>query len=123
MSMFHHDKFDSVETIARTGFLVSLTAYLVFLLADFARPGFVSNYMSVHWWLFAVIIFVFVWSARLEEVRDHPVVQWLVSVMAGIIAAIIVWKIGLKLEEFRILVTLIALILPMVLLGVLRLRD
>tara|TARA_Y100000031_G_C8113545_1_gene334692 strand:+ start:152 stop:487 length:336 start_codon:yes stop_codon:yes gene_type:complete len=106
--------------IARTGFYVSTISYLVFLLADLIKPGFVSNYMSVHWFLLAAIVFAIWWGSRLESVRQRVSVQYAVSVLFGLIAAILVWKAGVDLEEFRILTVILAFALPSIILGVLR---
>lgn len=43
--------------IARTGFYTALISYAFFWLCDAIRPGFVSDYFSVHWFLFAAIVF------------------------------------------------------------------
>ncbi|MBU0531122.1 MAG: hypothetical protein ABIG32_03065 [Candidatus Uhrbacteria bacterium] len=111
------------ETISRTGFIVSTITYIVFLLSDVIKPGFVSNYMSVHWWLLAAIVFAGFWSVTLKKTHDHPIIQYIVAGILGIIAAIFTWKIGADLAEFRILVTLIAFVLPMTVLAVLRSGD
>ena len=65
--------------IARTGFYVSVVSYLVFLLADLIKPGFVSNYMSVHWFLFAAIVFAVWWSysQHAGPKSDRPAIFWL----------------------------------------------
>lgn len=47
-------------SVARTGFYAALVSYAAFWLCDAIRPGFVSNYFSVHWFLIAAIVFA-VW--------------------------------------------------------------
>lgn len=120
MSWFKKEGFDSGEVIGRTGFLVSLVAYVVFWGADLIKPGFVSNYMTVHWFLFALIGFGILWSVQLKRVRDHLYWQFGIAAVVGIILAIATWKTGRNLAEFRILVSFIALVLPTIMLGVLR---
>ena len=110
--------------IAKTGFYISLISYLVFLLAEYVKPGFVSNYMSVHWFLLFTIVFAIWWSfvrCKNKPLRYRSVTYWLVSVCLGLLAAVIVWQAGSDLEEFRILSSILALALPVVVLGVLRL--
>lgn len=111
------------ETIARTGFVVSVTAYLWFWLADVVKPGLVSNYMSVHWWLLASLAFGVWWMMVLKRSRNRPVINYGLSVILGIIAAVLVWNIGLNLDEYRFMAVLIALILPIAVVGVLRSRE
>ena len=112
-----------IERLAKTGFIVSVFSYLVFFLADVIKPGFVSNYMSVHWWLLASVLFAIVWAIVLDKRHDHPNIQFIISVLLGIITAIVAWKTGEDLAEFRVLVTIIAAILPMTVLAVLRSGD
>lgn len=109
-----------IERIAKTGFIVSVFSYLVYFLADVIKPGFVSNYMSVHWWLLTAIVFAIIWSVTLKKTHDHPNIQFMVAGLLGIITAMIAWKTGADLAEFRILVTIIGAILPMTVLAVLR---
>jgi len=113
--------------IARTGFCVSVVSYLVFLLTDLIKPGFVSNYMSVHWFLFTAIIFTIWWSTGTHKrttVDNRSVIycvrNWSVASVLGVLAAILVWKAGADLEEFRILSSILAFLLPSIVLGVLR---
>jgi len=112
-----------IERIAKTGFIVSVSAYVVYFLADVMKPGFVSNYMSVHLWLLAAIIFAIAWSTTFTKSHDHPNIQFIVSVLLGVIAAMIAWKTGEDLAEFRILVTIIGATLPMTVLAVLRSEE
>ncbi len=111
------------ETIARTGFIVSVVAYLWFWLADVIKPGLVSNYMSVHWWLLTSLLFGIWWMVVEKETQDHRFWNYALALFLGIIAAIIVWNIGLNLEEYRFMAVLIAFILPLAVVGVLRSSD
>ena len=106
--------------IARTGFYTSVVSYLVFLLADAIKPGFVSNYMSVHWFLFAAILFAVWWGSQPRKVSHLSYVPYVLSVLLGFIAAILVWNLGTDLENFRILSSILAFLLPPIVLGVLR---
>jgi len=106
--------------IAKTGFYTSVISYLVFLLAEYIKPGFVSNYMSVHWFLLAVIVFAIWWGSQVKTVHDRASVQYVLSVLFGFILAILVWQVGADFHEFRILSSILALLLPPTMLGVLR---
>ncbi|MFH1142127.1 MAG: hypothetical protein ABIH67_04145 [Candidatus Uhrbacteria bacterium] len=106
--------------IAKTGFYTSLISYLVFLLAEYIKPGFVSNYMSVHWFLLATIVFAIWWGSQVKTAHDRASVQYIVSGLFGLVLAILVWQVGSELHEFRILSLILALTLPIVVLGVLR---
>ncbi len=111
--------------IARTGFYTSIVSYLVFLLADAIKPGFVSNYMSVHWFLLAAILFAVWWAYTYtaHTKNNRSAILWVMAVLLGLVAGIVVWKAGTDLENFRILSSILAFVLPSIILGVLRSSD
>ena len=110
--------------IAKTGFYTSVISYLVFLLAEYCKPGFVSNHMSVHWFLFAAIVFAIWWSKNHNLPKSgRPVIFWTISILFGLLAAILVWQVGADFQEFRILSLILAFLLPLTVLGVLRSRT
>jgi len=123
MGWFSKDNFCWQETIARTGFLTSVVTYVLFWLADVIKPGLVSNYMSVHWWLLTGVGFGFWWALALKEQRDRPGWNYLLAFLIGLVLLILSWNIGLNLGEYRFLVVLIAFVLPFSIAHVLRSSD
>lgn len=103
-----------ISQLFRTAYLVSLASYLAFLLFEWLRPGFVSDIFSPHLFLAAAIVFGVLWGRKAmgneKEEGGMGVVIWTL----GMLLAWVVWKEGRPLEEFRVLVTLMALVLPFV---------
>jgi hypothetical protein len=109
-----------LETIARAGFLVSLTSYILFWLADLVQPGFVSRYFSVHIFLLATIVFGVVWSQGLDEYTDRPIVHVIVAVTFGVLLAVLTWDFTKDLELYRIPLVLIAAVTPITIYSLIR---
>ncbi len=112
--MTHH------EPIARTGFLVSLASYLFFWLLDVAHPGFVARYFSVHIFLLGVILFGIWWAVVVEEYVDHHQIQFAFAVVFGILVSVLVWNIGSSFGVARGIVSLLALLVPVLVLRLVR---
>lgn len=89
--------------LTRTAFFTSLVSYVGFWLADLVEPGFVSRYFSVHVFLLSSIVFGLLWSHLLEEYEERPLVQLVVSVALGLLAAVFVWQVA---GEYRMLLSL-----------------
>jgi len=106
--------------IAKTGFLTSLIAYATLWGADLLRPGFVARYLSVHVFLLAAIVFGIWWLGMLDGWKDRPVIQWLAAAGFGFIAAVITWKTGEGLAEYRILVAGLSAVAPALVLNLMR---
>jgi hypothetical protein len=104
----------------KIGFYTSLISYIVFLLAELVKPGFVTNYMSVHWFLLTTILFAVWWGSLVKAKRSNKHVSFAVSIFLGLVLAVLVWQYGTDLAEFRILSSILALFLPPIVLGVLR---
>ena len=108
------------ETIARTGFYVSVLSYIMFWLADTVRPGFVARYFSVHIFLIAILFFALWWSRSVENYVDRPIVQRAVAALLGVGLAMLVWNVGKGLVGFRFLTVALALFTPTILLRLIR---
>jgi len=103
-------------SIAKTGFLVSLTSYVCFWLLDALRPGFVARYVSVHVFLLSSLLFG-VWWVRLAETPiDHPRLHVVLALLLGILCLILVWRLGGGFGSLRILVSLLSFFIPLVVL-------
>ncbi|EKD67451.1 MAG: hypothetical protein ACD_48C00395G0001 [uncultured bacterium] len=102
--------------VARTGFIVSLTSYSLFWLCDILRPGFVARFFSVHLFLLGVILFGIWWGATVEEYTDLPRVQHIFLFLSGIFAAAITWNLGDVFGGWRFLVSVVALVAPVLVL-------
>ncbi|MDP2631799.1 MAG: hypothetical protein Q8P30_03485 [Candidatus Uhrbacteria bacterium] len=109
-----------MSRIAKTGFYTSLIAYVVFALADYWRPGFVSYVFSVHWFLLVSLVFGVMWtlSYRSADVEDEEtgklrmITATLLRSVVGISLLIIVWREGEVFGDFRIFLALVAFALP-----------
>jgi hypothetical protein len=109
-----------LETIARTGFLVSLTSYTLFWLADAVRPGFVSRYFSVHMFLLATIVFGLWWANVLDTYQHRPRVHVVLAALVGVVLAVLTWGLAPDLGFSHVPVALIALITPTILYTLIR---
>lgn len=105
-----------MKEIMKTGFLTAFISYIVFLLAEFLRPGFVSFIFSVHWFLLAMLIFgalTTFWprASRFKpaDLRLRPV---LLALAVGLILGIMVWRSGAAFGDWRIFVTLAVAVAP-----------
>lgn len=99
--------------IARTGYIVSIISYVIFLTLDWLRPGFVANVFSPHLFLLAAIIFGVLW-ARQPRV-DSPISFLHFSLFLlplSFFLAIFSWSEGRALGDWRILVSLLAFGMP-----------
>lgn len=110
----------SQTRIAKTGFLTSAAAYVLFWLADAARPGFVARYVSVHLFLLAAIVFGVWWTLVVREYRDWPFVQYAAAGIFGILFATVAWRLGAGFESYRLLAVAAAAIAPTVVLSLVR---
>lgn len=119
MSLFKKP-FNSQETIARTGFFACAISFLVFLCAEAVRPGFASNYFSVHWFLFGAVLFGLWWMRVRTEGPDRKTLQYAAAIALCLVFAVAAWNLGQGLKEYRILVALLSLFVPFILLRLLR---
>lgn len=101
-----------LEAIARTGFLVSLTSYVVFWLADAIQPGFVSRYFSVHVFLLAAVVFGIFWSHALQEYTSRPILHVAVAVLCGLVLCVLTWGFAQGLGVYRVPLVLISFFTP-----------
>ncbi len=104
------------HTIAKTGFLVSLTSYLSFWLLDALRPGFVARYFSVHLFLLSTLLFAIWWVKTDAPFLDHPRFHVLVALCLGILLSVLVWNSGEGFGGLRILVTMVSFVIPLLVL-------
>ncbi len=104
------------ETIAKTGYLVSLTSYVGFWLLDALRPGFVARSLSVHLFLLSALCFGVWWVKTGDNGVDHPRGHVLLAIMLGILFSVVVWISGGGFGSLRILVSLVSLFIPLLVL-------
>lgn len=108
--------FHALPTLYQTGFIVSVTSYVIFWTVDLLSPGFVSHYFSVHLFLAGAILFGFLWSMTLKEYEERPWLHYSVAILLGILGSVIVWRFSEDLGGYRILVSAIALFTPLLIL-------
>ncbi len=107
--MSHQSTF---EPVAKTGFFVSLSSYVLFWGMDLLRPGFVSRTLSVHVFLACAVLFGIWWLWYRPEPRFRPTISLLSSVLFGALLAVLVWGFGEGLGEHQLPATIIAIFLP-----------
>ncbi len=95
----------------KTAFLTGSVTYVALLLAELIRPGFVVSTLSPHWLLLVVIIAAFAWT-RTDNEQKVGLIRYPILAFLSITLAIIIWKTGESLTDMRIIITLIALLLP-----------
>lgn len=103
-------------SIAKTGFLVSLTSYVSFWLLDALRPGFVARYLSVHLFLLSALIFGIWWVQTGETSLDRPRLQVILAAFLGVLCCVLVWRSGSGFGSLRIVVSLLSAFLPLLIL-------
>ncbi len=99
--------------ITRTTFLTTLASYLMFLLAEYFRPGFVSFIFSVHWFLLPLFVFALLWmrfdSANMKTPR---VIKFVLFIITSLLLFILVWRETEVLADARVFLALIAALTP-----------
>ncbi|MBI4435387.1 hypothetical protein HY630_01840 [Candidatus Uhrbacteria bacterium] len=118
--IWHQKTLNPLEAILHTGFLVSLTSYIVFWLADVVQPGFVSRYFSVHIFLLATVVFGVLWSMVLEEYEQRPLVHVALAITLGVVLAVLTWGLADDLGVYRVPLVLFAAIAPILLYSLIR---
>ncbi|MBI4257281.1 hypothetical protein HY626_04470 [Candidatus Uhrbacteria bacterium] len=118
--IWYQKMFKPLEAITRTGFLVSLTSYIVFWLADVVQPGFVSRYFSVHIFLLATVVFGILWSMVLEEYEQRPLIHILLAITFGVVLAVLTWGLAADLGVYRVPLVLLTALTPMILYALMR---
>lgn len=108
------------QTVAATGYVVSLFSYVGFWVLDALRPGFVSRTFSVHVFLLSAVLFGIAWHASGARIKDTPVRDYLLAAGGAAVLSAVVWNLGSGFGAFRILMTSLAFILPFSVTGLLR---
>jgi hypothetical protein len=109
-----------MDTLARTLFFTSTSSFFVFLIADLWRPGFVSNYFSVHWVLFLAVGSGLWWSFEKDDRPDRPLHSILAAIGLGIALATVAGRIGDGFGEYLFLVVAVAFLIPLIMFQLLR---
>ncbi|MBI5794318.1 hypothetical protein HZA87_04550 [Candidatus Uhrbacteria bacterium] len=109
-----------LTTLACTGFLVSVTSYLVFWVIDLLIPGFVSRYFSVHVFLLAALVFGTLWSHGLKQYEERAWMHRVVALLFGILGSVIAWKAGEMLYGYRLITSVVALLTPLLILQLIK---
>lgn len=108
------------EMIARTGFFVSLASYGIFWLLDLLHPGFVARFFSVHLFLLGAILFGIWWGSVVQEYADRARAQYFVLASCGIFAAVLTWNLGAVFGGWRVIVSAVTLVVPVMVLRLLK---
>ncbi len=100
------------QRLLRTAFYTSLATYVVLLLLDYKWPGFVSYVFSVHLLLLPLLVSGTLYAFTKPQKTEHNLVYWL-TIISGVGLAVIVWRVGTSFGEFRWLLSLVILFLPL----------
>jgi|SaaInlStandDraft_6_1057023.scaffolds.fasta_scaffold88066_2 hypothetical protein len=100
-------------SIWHTCFRVSGMSYIVFLFADYVRPGFVSSVFHVHLWLIPLALSYLIILHHAEE-KEAASVKFLGSLLLSLVLAFIVWRERLVFDDFFILALVAVLLLPFI---------
>lgn len=94
-----------------TAFYTSIVTYLILLLFEYISPGFVSYVFSVHLVLLLSVILGILYAITKPPIINH---HWyyLPALAFGSVLAIIMWREGTMFGDFRLLISLVCLILP-----------
>lgn len=95
--------------LLRTAFITALLSYLGFMFVDYLEPGFVSNVFSVHIVGALAIVLGAAWYPM--ATREHRY-GYLIPILIGLVAALIIWNEGTMFGDFRGLLAAGVLILP-----------
>lgn len=117
------DKSHPFRVISATGFVVSVSSYVVFWGFDTLRPGFVSRNFSVHLFLLSALFFGVAWTLAGAEQTNTPKRDYLMALIGAMMLSVLTWNLGEGFEAFRILMSVIAFILPFSVTGLLRGAD
>ncbi|HCC83251.1 TPA: hypothetical protein DEP96_00195 [Candidatus Uhrbacteria bacterium] len=99
------------QRLLRTAFYTSLMTYVLLLVLEYKSPGFVSFVFSPHLVLLLAVIFGTLYASTKPVVTRR---QWyyVPALVIGLVLAAIVWREGTMFGEFRLLLSLGCLLLP-----------
>lgn len=107
-------------SVAGTAFTAFSAAYAAFWLAELARPGFVSRFLSVHLFLLAAVVSGAWYAVRVERYRDRPLMQYACAFLLAPLAAYAMWRLGEGFGDGRLLAAALAAAVPPIVVPLLR---
>lgn len=96
----------------KSAFVISFVTYLLLILAEVLQPGFVSNYFSAHWLLLIALGLFVALVHQQVSFFEYPILGWSLSAFVALIFAVVTWRLGTSLGELRLLLVLVAIVLP-----------
>src|SRR3989339_872205 len=100
------------EGFARTGFSVSLFSLIFFWICDVLRPGFVSRYFSLLFFLLLLFVFGVWWGIVAKKTESSSHFLPFLLCLFGCLLCVVTWNIGEGFGAFRLLITLFAFGVP-----------
>ena len=99
----------------RTAFFTSLLSLAIFALAEWMRPGFVSRSFSFNWLIVAMVVFGLWWMNEDPKPSSNRFFPWIFALLFALLAVMLVWNLGAGFGSMRLLLSLIAALVPFVL--------
>lgn len=112
-------------SIFRFGFFATFTLYLVLLLSEYLRPGFVVTNGNVHWlWVVVMMwIVIDVWAMKHRRLVTEDgegsrgsflgrLTVVIVLAVASLLLGLLVWRVGEAFGGMRLLFALAAAVTP-----------
>lgn len=104
-----------MRNILSTAFWTSFLSYLVFALAEYLRPGFVSYNFSLHYLLLLSIVFGILWASLYKDYDQSGfllILSFFAKILLSIVLFVILWKEGSVFGDMRIFLALVAAAVP-----------
>lgn len=95
-------------------FRVSAISYVVFFVADYVRPGFVSMVFTVHWLLIPLLI-SFVGVMMMGDTQKSMRIERMSASLFSVLLVFLVWKERLVFDDFFLLALVAGAMLPFLL--------
>ena len=97
-----------IIAITQSVFRVGSFTYGLLLLVDVARPGAVAQFFSPHWILLLTLVAFGVLLAKNAVPRVPGWLQWIITVLAGSVFAVVTWNLTEVLGVWQVLITVVA---------------
>lgn len=99
-------------TTSELGYRVSLATYILLLVLDTLRPGFVSSSFSAHLFLIPTFLFALASCRATPPFKGGAGGGWSLPLLTASLLSLTVWHFGSVFGDFRLLLALAAALIP-----------